>query len=68
MKSGRILDFMLRGSIGLVCICMCNLLLEACEYTIYAAINLVSFLLCSVLGLPGVIITLFITVIRGMGV
>lgn len=68
MKSGWILDFMLKGSFGLVCIYLCNTVLSVYEYSFYAAINIVTFILCAIMGLPGVIISLFIPILRGMGV
>ncbi len=60
----RLLNVIMRGCVGLVCIYLCNLLLSYSDATCYGAINVVTFLFCALFGTPGVLLTLFVVVLR----
>ena len=62
----RLLNMVLRGCLGMVGIYFCNVMLMSQGYTCFGAINIVTFMLCSLLGVPGVLVVLFITYIRIM--
>lgn len=69
MKFDRLLNMIMRGSMGLVIIYLCNLYLATKGYAYYGAINLVTFLVCAVLGLPGVLLVLLVVIMRsGIGI
>ncbi|MBE5878951.1 MAG: hypothetical protein E7288_03110 [Lachnospiraceae bacterium] len=60
----RLLNMVLRGCLGMVGIYLCNMILvsQGCEY--FGAINIVTFLLCSFVGLPGIVVVFFVTFVR----
>lgn len=62
----RFINMVLRGCLGMVGIYFGNVILmsQGCAY--FGAINIVTFLLCALTGLPGVMVVLFVTLVRAM--
>lgn len=64
MKADRLLNLILRGCVGLVTIYLFNVILSVKGYPYYGAVNVVTFLICAFLGMPGVLLTVFVVFLR----
>lgn len=67
MKWEWLINFMVRGSLGLVFIYLINIVLLDKGYTCFGAINVASFLVCGIFGIPGFLVIGLVVLMRMLG-